>query len=127
MTNEEKIQRAYKLAGEEVRNFPLHWVYLSFAKPEGFAGCVYVQAHGLITAIIRANELGINPHGEVIGVDVPDENLVPEEYRDRLLTKEEHDKSGITLHSLAELDAEAAAKADNGLGNIPNAGKEDSK
>jgi hypothetical protein len=120
MTSEEKIERAYKLAALEMRSNPKHWMYLSFAKPDtGFAGCCYVEAHGLITAVIRANELDINPHGEVMGVDVPDEHLIPEEYRNRLLTKEEHDKSGITLHSLANLDAEAEAKAEDALGTVP--------
>jgi hypothetical protein len=121
MTSEEKIARAYKLAAQEMRDNPKHWIYLSFAKPDtGFAGCVYVEAHGLITAVIRANELGINPHGQIVGVDVPDEHLIPEEYRNRLLTKEEHDKSGITLHSLADLDAEAEAKAKDSVGMVPN-------
>jgi hypothetical protein len=107
MTPEEKIHRAMKLAGEEMRDNPKHWIYLSFAGQDKFNGAIFIEAHGLITAIIRCNELGINPHGEVIGVDVPEGKLPAEEYRNRVLSVEELEAAGQEPRKLSELEAEA--------------------
>jgi hypothetical protein len=106
MNDKEKISRAYKLAGEEMRENPKHWMYLSFAGREQFNGAVFVEAHGLITAIIRCNELGINPHGEVIGVDVPEGYLPAEEFLNRVLSRDDLEAAGQEPRKLSELEAE---------------------
>jgi hypothetical protein len=110
LTHEEKIHRAMKLAGEEMRDNPKHWMYLSFAGPDTFNGGVFIEAHGLITAVIRCNELGINPHGEVVGVDVPEGHLPAEEYRNRVLSLEDLQAAGLEPRKLTELEHEAEQK-----------------
>lgn len=71
---------------------PLHW--LSFADadlPEGsqFLGVVVTQAADFMFAVMKCNFNGINPGGEVQGVEIPEQFNVPAEYRDRLLTRAE--------------------------------------
>ncbi len=63
--------------------------YLSFADESGFLGGVFTEAHGIITATDKTNDLGINPGGEVMcwGPIPPPED----HYLDRLLTKDEID------------------------------------
>ena len=61
--------------------------YLSFADENGFRGGCFVMAHGVITAIERTNQLGINPGGEVAcwgPVPAPEDGAM-----DKLLTKQE--------------------------------------
>ena|ERR1700688_3762477 len=85
--------RLQSLLAEEFRE-PLSWWYLSFAEPGRFLGAVIVQAHGPTSAIQNAHSLGINPGGQVmsLGIGIADgrvEALVPEEMRNRLLTRDE--------------------------------------
>lgn len=65
--------------------------YLSFADESGFLGGVFVEAHGIITAVDKATDMGLNPGGEVMcwgPVPPPiDESM------NRLLTKEEVEAS----------------------------------
>jgi hypothetical protein len=110
ISHQEKIHRAMKLAGEEMAQNSKHWMYLSFAGPDTFNGAVYIEAFGLITAIIRCNELGINPHGEVIGVDVPEGKLPAAEYLNRVLSLEDLEAAGQNPRKLTELEHEAEQK-----------------
>lgn len=67
--------------------------YLSFADDEGFLGGVFTEAHGIITAIERVNELGINPGGEVMCFGpgpMPNPGCL-----DRLLSKDEINAAGV--------------------------------
>jgi hypothetical protein len=79
----------------------LGWWWLSFADaglPKGsqFLGCCIVEGYGIITAVQRAHELGIDPGGGVMGIDIPNDLLhqFPESYRDRLLTRQETEELG---------------------------------
>ena len=82
------------------------WYWLSFADNGGFKGGCYVDADALDLefpappvehgsedfgrAYWRANQLGINPGGEVRGAGpLPEEKLPPEGDRNRLLQKDE--------------------------------------
>ena len=67
----------------------LWWV--SFAGEEGFRGAVMVRADGFLEAVTETHWLGVNPGGEALGFDWPDERaaLVPESYMNRLLSKAE--------------------------------------
>jgi hypothetical protein len=72
---------------------PDGWWYLSFAEPKppfgrGFLGGAVVEGRGVVSAVLRAHELGINPGGEVRGIPVPEgkEKVLPCE---RLLSREE--------------------------------------
>ena len=66
------------------------WWYLSFAGgDEGWRGGVIVLAHGFATALLEANRLKINPHGEVSGHPIPGDKAPALKFRNRLLTKAE--------------------------------------
>lgn len=99
-------QRLNKLLAYEGRN-PLSWWYLSYAD-EKFNGAVVIQAHGPTEAAYLSNYRKINPGGEILILSIPEDAIPPEEYRNRLLTKEE--VMAIwpegEWKSLAELDAE---------------------
>lgn len=84
--------RAAQLAINELSNSLNEGVYyLSFASEAGFLGGAFVHAHGIITAVDRANDLGINPGGEVLcwgPIPPPEFDLM-----DRLLSKQEIDNA----------------------------------
>jgi hypothetical protein len=68
---------------------PLRMVYLSFATDEEFYGAVIIEAHGIGHATMLTHQLGINPGGQVMAVDIPAEMIPSAKYHNRLLTKEE--------------------------------------
>lgn len=87
----EGMIREVELRGEELTQPAQLW-YLSFAKDKeegGFQGAVIVPAHGMVTALDRVNELGINPGGSVMAVPVPPGVTIRPESTDRLLNREE--------------------------------------
>lgn len=51
-----------------------NWFYLSFAGDDDndgdFRGACVVEGTDIISAVARANALGINPHGQVMGIDL---------------------------------------------------------
>jgi hypothetical protein len=65
---------------------PLRWFYLSFAD-EQFLGAALVEAQGFAHAIKLTHKLGINPGGEVLSHEVPTSVKIPEEAKNRLLSK----------------------------------------
>jgi len=71
----DRVSVEMKMETEELTN-KLDWQFLYFsdpAKPAGqkFLGAVIVEAHGFLTAIRRAHQLGINPGGAVYHFDAP--------------------------------------------------------
>lgn len=69
-----------------------HWWWLSFADDEGCRGVCLVQGVTFLAAVLRANALGISPHGQVVGDDLgPD--ISPDwpdpAVRDRCLSADE--------------------------------------
>ena len=82
------------LAEEEAQ--PMSWWCLSYAD-KVFRGAVIVQASGFLSAVARANELQINPGGEVAGFEILEEALplIPENQRNRLLTRAEVEAFGF--------------------------------
>ena len=83
-------QRTKQLLAAESRE-PEQFFYLSFAEPKpphgrGFLGACIVRAYGILTAVDRAWNLGINPGGEVLCMPVSHCNP---ELLDRLLTRKE--------------------------------------
>lgn len=73
---------------------PMRWWWLSFTDadlPEGsqFLGVAVVEARGLAWAITVAHGLGINPGGDVMAIEIPDEHVPPESFRNRLLDRAE--------------------------------------
>ena len=98
------IYRIAEVLAEE-SEIPEHWMYLSFAGDEGWRGAVLVKAHGLTHAILECNRRKINPHGEVLGVDVPDEEIekIPTALRFKLLNATEIDQYWGPCATLGEL------------------------
>lgn len=86
---DEFAARVAKVLTEEMAD-PEQWHYLSFATDEdGFRGAAVVLAHGITDAVTKANALKINPGGEVLCMSIPEEKIPAEEFRNRLLAKEE--------------------------------------
>jgi len=109
MAEQEFIDRVNEVMAQETLE-PTRWMYLSFAD-EKFNGAVIIEANGLAHAITHCHSLGINPGGEVMGVDMPDEIIaqVPENMRTKLLSKEDVQSIWSDAKSLREFEAEDAA------------------
>jgi len=73
------------------RRQSLGWFYLSFANGYEFRGATIIWAHGILTAVQRASELGIDPGGQVLCCPIPRKHLrrVPDHLRHRLLSEAE--------------------------------------
>jgi hypothetical protein len=73
----------------------MDWWWLSFVDADSpdedyFQGVVIIQGKNVVEACLNASLLGINPGGEVKALKIPkDEPLPPEEFRMRLLNKQE--------------------------------------
>jgi hypothetical protein len=89
MTDPEFNERVLSVFAEEI-NEPHGWWYLSFAGNEGFRGACIVEARGVLSAVARCHQLGINPHGEVLGIPISSDQLhrIPSDSRNILLTQE---------------------------------------
>jgi len=85
MTDEAFFKRMQELVEQEMKQ-PEMWHALSFALADKFLGFTIVRAHGLITAIRRAHELGINPGGEVRGYSFDQMSKPPDELFEKLVT-----------------------------------------
>ena len=84
------IERATQLILEERRAGIQHWFYISYADDQrGFLGGIYTQAYGFVEAVTRIGVFGLSPGGEAHGVECAEEDLPPNEWRERLLSKEQ--------------------------------------
>lgn len=83
------------------------WWWLSFCDrelPKGnqFLGVVIVEGSSLVDATRTAHTKGINPGGEVLGIQIPGKilPLYKDEWRNRILTK-------VEVHDIdAEIEAQ---------------------
>lgn len=103
-----EIAKAARLL-DEAMSGKLEWWYLSFADaalPRGsqFLGAVCVQAMGFASAVEAARARGLNPGGEVRGLNFPDAMEPPEAFRHRLLTRKDAEALDV------ELKAQRAAR-----------------
>jgi len=97
--------RVTKLLLEETDK-PMGWWYLSYAGEGGFRGGAVIEARGFTGAAYVANILKISPGGQVMGAPIPSDQVPGEEYRHRLLTKDELNKVWGDMETLGELEAE---------------------
>lgn len=87
--------------------------WLSFADDDGFRGVALVDAEDFPSAHLRASILGLNPGGEVVGFELPDDGDDVVEFRaafgrEALVT--DADKLRALGHAqLKDLDDEAKA------------------
>ena len=108
-------KRTQEVLSEE-KKCPYQWYYCSFATKKEFLGALIIQAHGVIECSIRARSLGANPGGELMALPVPEpvnEFLPAEQYRNRLLSKEEVLKLWPDSRSLKEHEEEAKTMKTN--------------
>ena len=87
------LEKRDELIAQEASE-PEQWWWLSFADPKlpkgtQFLGVALIRASGFVTATFYANMLNLNPGGEIQGMGIPPEIVVPEEYQERLLTRAE--------------------------------------
>lgn len=86
------------------RKNPLAWFYLSFAGDEGWRGAAFIEAHGPTEAVYLAHRKQISPGGEVMLIKVPTDELPAEQYRTRLLDKEEVERAtGAPVMTLQQI------------------------
>lgn len=88
VTDDERRARRLFLKAKEVAAGVERWYWLSFVDDGVFQGCVMLRAYGMVDAIDRAWRKGINPGGEVSGIEAEDD-WTPrvDGYADRLLTR----------------------------------------
>lgn len=73
--------------------------YLSFCGKEGWRGCVVVDADNFLAAVAKTHRLGINPGGEVMGSQLPEEGMdercaaIVGKMLNKLTTREEMDEA----------------------------------
>lgn len=85
---------------------PYFW--LSFCdedKPAGehFLGVAILQAHDVIEAVSTAHRLKINPGGQVASWELPVDYELPEQFKERLLSKSDIETLQGSAETLADL------------------------
>src|SRR5216684_837722 len=104
LDGEQFRKRVTELLCQELA-LPARWLYLSFAA-SGFRGAVIIRAHGLTDALLQCNALRINPGGEVCAWPITDDQLPPEYFRRRLLSRAEVAFIWPDAKSMRELEEE---------------------
>jgi hypothetical protein len=103
----EFMQRLKEVMAQEAEDHPrTDWMYLSFAGEEDFNGGVIVKAHGIAHAVYIATNLGINPHGEVVGHFIPAEMMPDMQWVNRLLTLDQLKEFWPDMERLSVLEKE---------------------
>src|SRR5580658_1300853 len=86
--------RIVKLLRAELNQPERFWL-LSFSKgkfSEGkWLGGIIIKAHGITDAMFKTHQLKINPGGEMMAIEIPDEKVPPAEWHDQLLTRDQMD------------------------------------
>ena len=104
LTQQEFEDRTKRLLIEEAKQ-PLKWFYCSFAS-DRFLGAAIIEAHGILDCAIFTHALGINPGGEMAAFDLTPEQLPSEQYRNRLLSKDDILKFWPDAKSIKDWEAE---------------------
>jgi hypothetical protein len=108
MAIDETLGRALERVQEELLHNPLQLWYLSYADETNFRGGVYLLAFGPVSAAMRSRAEGLSPGGQVMMVQVPEENYPEHKYWNRLLTKEDVQAANPNdeCKTIAEFEAE---------------------
>jgi hypothetical protein len=98
------------------------WWWLSFATEEKFLGVVIIRGSGFVPAIRNAHILGINPGGEVRGLELPPDVTIPDWAKKTLLDKDQATNLETLFHmqlGIVKRDADGAEAFDT-LPSPPN-------
>ena len=68
---EQAVKSMNRLMSQE-KTKPKKLLWLSFGDADGFRGAVITKERGIMTAIVRTRQLGINPGGEVLCLEMDD-------------------------------------------------------
>lgn len=98
MDSNERRARIVRKRLEEIERGKLCLWWLSFADEDGFKGVVILEAYGHADALLRSDELGLNPGGEVQMFTVDPEDH-PEALRNRLLKKPDLAGFGVSTRT----------------------------
>ncbi len=90
------LERRRQLLVEDILHGKMNGWYYSFvnpARPAGdrFVGGILVKAQGFTAGLTKIDFLGINPGGEVLGVEFPMDNI-PDKWFNRLLSRADLDE-----------------------------------
>jgi hypothetical protein len=98
----EQARTLANIAAEEAPPETAFW--LSFAGEDGFHGAVIVHANDFMEAVMRTNLMGINPHGEVVGLDISPAHAkaIPAHWKNRLLNRDDCDQFEKEMSASAE-------------------------
>lgn len=87
------LEKMLELAKKEVEDNNNGWWWLSFADDDGFKGALLIFAPGFHSAMGIAHLTGLNPGGQVQGLELPRGTPTTDQlmfdYSGRLLTAEE--------------------------------------
>ena len=79
--------RFLKLLIEEREEGIKKLLWMSFANEEGFLGVILVECYGFSTGLLQINKLGINPGGEVQGLELQ-VDAIDSKHHNKLMNKE---------------------------------------
>ena len=93
MTDKEFYKRLREIHDKESQNEE-HLIWMSFADPDlpkgqQFLGAVIIKARGLAQATVLTHTMGINPGGEILSMDIPNDLFITDFWQNRLLSREE--------------------------------------
>jgi hypothetical protein len=89
---------------------PERLYYMSFVDEDNdrFLGAIVTRAHGPATALLKVNQLRINPGGQVVTIQMPEAPPIDPSVCDRLLTREEVVAAFGPCQTLGEFENEEA-------------------
>lgn len=88
--------------------------WLSFSGPDGPRGVCLVEEKDFLSAIDKSHQLGVNPGGEVLGEELPDDADERKLGTNRLILPAELDRHGYDLRSIHEIAEEADLTCERG-------------
>jgi len=73
------------------------WWWLSYADDDGFNGAIICKGNDLIDAVTQCKRMGLDLHGQVLGVPFPSGLTPPSMFVERILSKSECDAFGEVM------------------------------
>jgi hypothetical protein len=93
------------------KRWRLPWHWMSFADEGTCLGVVLIRARNMLEAVTLAHRLKINPGGQVLSYEMPEDYEVPDEFANRLLSKADIERFQGEARSLNDLTEEELQRA----------------